>query len=217
MMKKFNPELRHQIVPPGTYSLKVPVSKKDMLLAKLDDIPVTSKPKQIIITHRVRRGETLSIIAKKYRVSVNSIIRINRINKRNYIIAGQTLKIPQKSTVAYALPKYKRIKKAPTLRHVVKKGDSLWIIAKRYGTTIQQIRKNSRLRSTRLHIGQILWIPQSDFKTTANEGLEIYHVRRGDSPFYIAKRHNMELERFLRINRLTPRSKIFPGQKLFVE
>ena len=82
---------------------------------------------------------------------------------------------------------------------------------------IQQIMKNSRLHSTRLHVGQVLMIPQAEYNATADEGFKIYHVRRGDNPFYIAKRHSMEIERFLRINRLTPKSKIFPGQRLFVE
>lgn len=216
-MKDLNPELRYKILPHRRYSLKVPVGKKSMLIAKLDEIPVTSKPKEVFITHRVKRGETLSIIAEKYRVGINTIIRTNSISRRNYIIAGQTLKIPKKSTVAYKTQKYKRPKKAPTLRHVVKRGDSLWIIAKRYGTTTQQIQENNRLHNTRLHIAQVLTIPQAEFEATADESIKIYHVRRGDSPFYIAKRHSMELERFLRINRLTPRSKIFPGQKLFVE
>ncbi|MBL6972657.1 MAG: LysM peptidoglycan-binding domain-containing protein, partial [Desulfobacterales bacterium] len=49
------------------------------------------------------------------------------------------------------------------------------------------------------------------------ETLKTYAVKRGDSPFQIAQSHKMSLERFLRINRLTPRSKIYPGQTLYVE
>lgn len=217
IMKDLNPELRYKILPPGRYSLKVPVGKKSILIAKLDEIPVISKPRGVFITHRVKRGETLSIIAEKYRVGMSAIVRTNNINHRNYIIAGQMLKIPKKGVVSSKTQKYKRPKKAPSLRHVVKSGDSLWIIAKRYGEKTQQIQEKNHLHSTRLHIGQVLMIPQSEVEATADEGSKIYHVRRGDSPFYIAKRHSMELERLLRMNRLTPKSKIFPGQKLFIE
>jgi membrane-bound lytic murein transglycosylase D len=216
-MRELNPELRHKILPTKRYSLKVPVGKKNILITKLDEIPVTLKPKEVFITHRVKRGETLSTIAEKYRVSINTIVRTNNINRYNYIIAGQTLKIPKKSTVSFKTPKYRRSKKTFALRHVVKRGDSLWIIAKRYGTTTQQIMENNHLHNTRLQIGQVLRIFQAEYKATVDEGSKIYHVRRGDNPFYIAKRHSMELERFLRINRLTPKSKIFPGQQLFVE
>ncbi len=216
-MRALNPELRHKILPPKRYSLKVPVGKKNMLIAKLDEIPVTSKPKKGFITHRVKRGETLSTIAEKYQVRINTVVRTNNINRRNDIIAGQTLKIPKKSTVSYKPQKYRQSKKAPALKHVVRRGDSLWIIAKRFGTTTQQIMENNRLYNTRLHVGQVLMIPQAEYKATVDEGFKLYHVRRGDNPFHIANRHSMELERFLRINRLTPKSKIFPGQRLFIE
>ncbi len=77
--------------------------------------------------------------------------------------------------------------------------------------------ENNRLYNTRLHVGQVLMIPQAEYKATVDEGFKLYQVRRGDNPYHIANRHSMELERFLRINRLTPKSKIFPGQRLFIE
>ena len=208
--------LADYIQTPQKYPLKIPVDKKDTFYANLDEIPVVSKPKQVFTTHRVRRGETLSIIAEKHRVSVESIVCANSIDRQNYIITGQTLRIP-KSAVVYQTQKQKSLKKEPAIKHVVKKGDSLWIIAKRYGTTTQQILEHNHLQSSRLYIGQVLMVPDSESETATNEGLKIYQVRQGDNPFYISKRHSMELERFLRINHLTPKSKIFPGQKLFVE
>ena len=216
-LKNLNPELRYNIVPPEAYSLKVPDGKKNTLLANLDDIPVTSKPKRASGRHRVRRGETLSTIARKYRTNVNSIARANNIHRRNYIVAGQTLNIPQKGTVVYRKKKYKKPRRTHASTHVVKSGDSLWIIAKQYGTTTKQIQKQNNIRTNRLQIGQILQIPGPGIEISTDEGLKTYRVRSGDSPFGISKRHNMPLERFLRINHLTPRSKIYPGQSLFIE
>ena len=216
-MKRLNPELRYNIVPPETYSLRVPNGKKSILLARLDNIPVTSKPRQAYGRHRVRRGETLSTISKKYRVSINAIMRANNIHRKNYIVAGQSLKIPQKGTIVYKTQKYKKPTVAFAATHVVRSGDSLWNIAKKYGATVKQIQKKNRLRNNRLQIGQVLKIPRPAVQTATGEGLKTYQVRRGDSPFRIAKKNNMSLERFLRINRLTPRSKIYPGQLLMIE
>jgi membrane-bound lytic murein transglycosylase D len=60
-------------------------------------------------------------------------------------------------------------------------------------------------------------VPEYTYENPAPDSTDQYLVRRGDSPYKIAKRHNMSLRRFLRINNLTPRSKIFPGQVLKVE
>ena len=165
----------------------------------------------------VRRGETLSIIAQKYRTSIDTVAQANNIHRRNYIVAGQTLKIPQKGTVVYKTQKYKPSVTNFSSTHVVRSGDSLWNIAKKYGVTVQGIQKENRLSSTRLLIGQVLKIPGPAKRIATGEGLKTYKVRRGDSPFRIAQRHNMSLEQFLRINQLTPRSRIYPGQQLLIE
>jgi len=216
-MELLNPELRYDIVPPDDYSLRVPSGKKSILEAKLDDIPVASKPRPAYVRHRVRPGETLSIIAQRYRTSINAIIRANHVHRRNHIVVGQTLKIPQRDTVVYKTQKYQRPPATFSSTHVVRGGDSLWNIARIYGVTVEQIQKTNGMANTRLQIGQVLKIPGTPVQISTDEGLKTYHVRRGDSPFRIAQRHNMTLERFLRINQLTPRSKIYPGQQLVIE
>ena len=103
------------------------------------------------------------------------------------------------------------------LNHIVKRGDSLWIIARRYGTTTEKIQKANNLHTTKLHIGQTLKIPENNKDRQPGVACKTYNVKSGDSPFIIAKRHNMRLERFLSLNCLTPRSKIYPGQTLYVK
>ena len=84
--------------------------------------------------------------------------------------------------------------------------------------SVQKIQQENNLYTTKLTIGQELKIPgrQKVSKPTSN-GQKTYTVKRGDSPYHIAVLHNMPLERFLRMNDLTPRSKIFPGQEVTVE
>ncbi len=213
---QLNPELRYKICPEDQYPLKVPTYKGEFLLAKLDTIPVSRPPQRAYVYHRVRPGQTLSLIAKRYRTSVRKIMRANNLRKSNYIVAGRLLKIPR-SGYHYRPPKKMASMSGRRVVHVVKKGDSLWTIAKRYGTTTKKIQQLNQLTSTSLHKGQRLTIFDGKKKLTKTEGLEVYQVKSGDSPFLIAKRHNMALNRFLSINELWPSSKIYPGQKVYVE
>ncbi len=60
-------------------------------------------------------------------------------------------------------------------------------------------------------------MPARRNEVALKKGLKGYEVKKGDTPFTIAGRHNMSLNRFLRINKLTAGSKIYPGQQLYVE
>ena len=216
-LRELNPELRYRILPQDKYSLRVPPGKSEVLLANLDKIPVSYPPQSAYVYHRIRPGESLSTIARRYRSSVRKIMRANNLHRSSYIVAGKKLKIPRRGTMSYR-PKIDRNKNftLPSA-HVVKSGDSLWNIAKRYGTTTKKIRELNALTTTELHIGQVLKIPGFKHEKIDVENLKIYLVKRGDSPFEIAQHHNMPLERFLRINLLAPNNKIYPGQKLFIE
>ena len=176
-------------------------------------------PQRAFVYHRVRSGQTLSTIARRYRTSVGAIMRANNLRSSHMIRAGKRLKIPARGYVSSAAASPQQNQASPSSGvHYVRKGDSLWIIANRYGTTVKKIRTLNNLASNRLYIGQTLKIP--GFKPEPlpdTSQLSTYSVQSGDSPYTIAQKHNMQLERLLRINRLNPRSKIFPGQKLFIE
>jgi membrane-bound lytic murein transglycosylase D len=154
-----NPELRYNYTPDRPYDLNVPKGKGELLLAKIDDIPVWRPP---YVVHRVRRGETLSIIARRYRANVRSIMAMNELKSSHYIKVGWTLKIPTGK-------QYVSVKKVSTpmsglkikgefTEYVVRKGDSLWQIANRFGTTAKAIQYMNQLNNTHLQIGQILKI-----------------------------------------------------------
>jgi len=216
-LRGLNPELRYRILPQDKYPLRVPIGKGQVLLAKLDEIPVSYPPQRAYVYHRIRPGESLSTIARRYRSSVSRIMRANNLRRSSFIVAGKKLKIPRRGTIVYRPKKHNRTDYVRPSTHVVKSGDSLWIIAKRYGTTTKKIQDLNSLPTTHLHIGQVLKIPGSKYEKQAGEDLKIYLVKRGDSPFEIAQLYKMPIERLLRINHLTPRSKIYPGQKLYVE
>ena len=215
-LSELNPELRYKISPEDSYPLKVPPYKSSILLTQLDKIPVSTPPQRAYVYHRVRPGQTLSLIAKRYRTSVSRIMRANNLRRSNYIVAGRLLKIPQ-SGYRYHPPKVPLPKYGRSVVHVVKKGDSLWTIAKQYGTTTKNIQKLNHLRTTNLHKGQTLTIFAGKQTPPQVEGLGTYQVKSGDSPFLIAKRHKMPLNRFLYLNQLWPSDTIYPGQTVYIE
>ena len=218
-LEMLNPELRYKVTLPGPYELKVPKGSSVILSAKLDDIPVYSPPKRFYEYHRVRRGETLSHLAHRYRTSIRAIMQANNLRRQNYLRVGQRLKIPVRwrgRTYAMASEAANSDLSKP-LRHRVRRGDSLWLLPRAYNTNIREIMRLNSLESTRLHIGQVLIIRKGTHDEEPKAGTKAYRVKRGDSPYQIAMLHNMQLERFLRINDLTPRSKIYQGQALLVD
>jgi len=207
-LAELNPGFRHQIVPGEDYPVKIPAGKKEILLAAIDSLPTTSAPQPRYVYHRVRRGEALSTIASRYRTSVSRIARANNIYRHNYIKAGRLLKIPVAgSWEAASAPTVNR----SATRHVVRRGESLWVLARRYGTTVNTIQRLNGLNSTTLRIGQVLKLPGHE------GGDKTYRVQPGDSPFTIAMRHQISLQQFLRMNNLSKSSTIYPGQKVYVK
>ncbi len=161
-LKDLNPELRKNVTPPRPYSLKVPEGKSETLLAKVNDIPIWVPPVPSYVVHRVRRGESLSVIASRYRTSVRSIKAMNRLKSSNFIRQGWKLKIPT-NKVAYnrtRSPIPSKSFQGNLSEYVVRKGDSLWKIANRYRTTTKDIQSLNQLRTTRLAIGQVLQVPK---------------------------------------------------------
>ncbi|MFC1868918.1 LysM peptidoglycan-binding domain-containing protein [Thermodesulfobacteriota bacterium] len=214
ILKDLNPELRQNITPKTPYALKVPTGKEEVLLAKLNDIPAWRPPVRPYVEHRVRSGESLSVIANRYKTSIRAIMNTNGLRRKDYLKVGWKLKIPTRnvSTSVESSPSsYSTSSKRKLTEYVVKKGDSLWKIANRYHTTVNAIRSLNRLQRSNLQIGQVLMI-SAGLSDSEPGKTRKYRVRKGDSPYLIAKRHQMNLHEFLKINNLTPGSTIFPGQ-----
>ncbi|MCG8532792.1 MAG: LysM peptidoglycan-binding domain-containing protein [Desulfovibrionales bacterium] len=217
ILKNLNPELRYGLLPPETYALKVPEKYAETLASKIDQIKSTYTPPPMFVYHRVRRGDTLSQIARRYKSSVRAISRANGIRSHR-IIAGKVIKIPSRhrgiGMGSASASRYIAKGNSSKLKYKVKQGDNLWLIARKFSTTTKSLMKTNRLKTPNLKIGQTLII-RTNKSTQISQGT--YQVQSGDSPFLIAKKHNMSLNRFLALNRLNKASKIYPGQKLIVE
>jgi len=158
-LSDLNPELRYKATPDTEYVLRVPEGRKEVFLAHVDEIKKWTPPKSAYVYHRVRNGETLSLIALRYRTSVSKIVRANNIRRKHFIRAGQKLKIPLRGSSvrsAYAA----NDKLLPGGKYKIKKGDSLWLIARKFNTNTKKLQRINNLQSTRLKVGQVLKIAE---------------------------------------------------------
>jgi len=209
-LEKLNPELRHQSTPEEDYTLKVPLAYGEKTLAAIQSTPRWIPPEATYSIHYVKRGETVGGIARRYRTSISAIARLNRLNKRYTIYPGQRLKVPGRYSSSSAQTR-ELIREGEKLVYVVKRGDSLYQIASSFNTSVAEIKQRNNLSSNTLQVGQKLTIQSGNLS-----GASQYTVKSGDTPYEIAKKFGMNLSVLLTLNGLNSRSKIYPGQKLWV-
>ena len=116
----------------------------DAYLGINQNIP-PQKPEGGADTYVVRAGDSLWLIAQRYNTTVDAIKRLNGLTS-DLINVGQVLKIPSSQEASY-------------IEYTVRPGDTLWLLSRRYNTTVDAIKKASGLTSDLLSIGQILKIP----------------------------------------------------------
>ena len=153
--------------------------------------------------HVVKEDETLTEIARRYRVSVSQLQRLNGL-VGDRILIGQKL----------------RLKDAESTVHIVERGDALWEIARAYGISVYRLKILNGLRSNRIYPGQKLKLyPDGKLEpSTASAGprLATYVVQRGDYLGQIARLHQMSVAEITRINKLKKNAVIHPGDRLKV-
>jgi LysM repeat protein len=160
--------------------------------------------------YTVRRGDNLYIIAQRFNVSVEQLKSWN--NRRgNLIHPGDKLVVYTSSPLVgdpdVAQPAHNLV------RHTVQRGDAPYVIAQRYSVSLNSLlAANGLTRSSRIYPGDVLVVPGA----TASQGTAIYTVRRGDTPAHIAQSHGVALDELLRVNGLTRRSVIYPGDQLTI-
>lgn len=133
--------------------------------------------------YTVKKGDSLWLIANKYGTTVDELKNANDL-KSNTLSIGQTLIIPEKK------------ENTNKISYVVKKGDSLWLIANKYDTTVEKIKSTNNLKGNTLSIGQVLVIPSSSEFIT-------YTVKKGDSLWLIANKYNTTVDNIKKLNNLS--------------
>ena len=137
----------------------------------------------------VQKGDTLYSIAMANNTTVDELKKANNLTS-NILSTGQLLKIPS------AL--------LPESTYIVKKGDSLYSIANKYNTTVDELKRINNLTSNTLSIGQVLKLPSDKASNVEKEENTIsYTVQKGDSLYSIARKYSTTIDKIKDLNNLT--------------
>jgi len=202
----------------------VPQGKKEVYAA-IDKMNRNQKMRKLYenlgdtwIEHRIRRGETLSTIARKYGVSVRQLKRWNGL-RTSRIYKGKKLRIytgKPGTDYVYTASNSSPKRKKNVIRYRIKKGDSLSEIAEKYRVTTAQLRKWNRLRSNRIYAGKLLKIyTNGSYSSGTASGKKTYVVKRGDTLGKIAEKFKVKISDLKKWNGLKS-NKIIAGSVLKV-
>jgi len=171
VMTSLNSELRLQMTPEQDYDLRVPKGKAQLFANVADQIPKWEPPRQAskrFIRHRVRKGETIGSLARRYNVTRRDIAAANHLSAKRQLKVGQKIRIPIHD-YRPAMAKGKGKKKRTTvsaasagsekiIRYKVKKGDTLQSLASRFNTTTAEIRTANGIKGSKILVNQVLKI-----------------------------------------------------------
>jgi membrane-bound lytic murein transglycosylase D len=212
---ELNPALRNGVTPDYAYTLNVNNERGPVLLAKLEEIPRWQPPTITCVRHRVKRGESLASIARKYRVPKDQILEASGLQSAKSVRRGQVLRIPREGRVVTVNSEFQGKsaqasasrratsrkgakgtqlasgKSAPgtvapaqasnpgsaaatttgtapragareqTISYRVKNGDTLFSIAQRFNTSVDEIKVVNALKSNLVKVGQLIHVPKA--------------------------------------------------------
>jgi LysM repeat protein len=157
--------------------------------------------------HTIKRGETLSAIARKYHTTVGALVFANGIKNPNHIVAGTALAIPDGSDAPASSA-------ASTTTYVVRAGDTLASIAKRFGTTPSVIQFANSIKNPNLVvIGKALTIPAQGAARTSQI---IEKVRPGDTIQTVSARTGVPVDLIASANGLRSPYALYTGGQLYL-
>lgn len=210
-LQRLNPELRRSIVPtltgPGYY-LKVPIGMASLVEEHHPSLAVwTQPPPPPTEWYRVRRGESLSVVAKRFGMKVSQLKNMNNL-KSNIIRVGAKLRVRGSLDEDYA--------DTDTTWYRVRYGDSLGSIATRFRISVNSLMRLNSLSGHIIYPGDRLRVKgEPTVSPAAKKDSKWYKVRRGDSLWTIAKQFSVSVQDLRAFNNLSS-SIIQAGRMLMV-
>jgi membrane-bound lytic murein transglycosylase D len=224
-IRELNPQYLRLATPPKSRSVvRLPVGRGEATVAAYAELP--ARQRVTFIEHFVTRGETLSGIALRYRVSQSMLMAANpKLNSRRIKI-GQRVVVP---TGGIPSTKVARRMAEPAVAagtstgafHRVRRGETISEIADEYGVTQRELRTwNSLDRRGRIRIGQRLRVVSPDAPRTPpsvtpdSTGTRMHVVQRGETLTGLAKRYGVSIQALRKANGLTERATLKAGLSL---
>ena len=241
-LKFFNPQYKAEIIPASSkkpYLITLPNQyvesyidhEKELYTYKTksgidkDKLQERIKSMSDRSVHVVKKGETLSTIARKYHVSVNQLKQWNNM-KSDRLSIGQKLVVYSSGAPMAQVGNDKPVERSTTqITHTVKKGETLGKIAQKYKCTVTDLKRWNNLKSTNIQVGQKLKVypPENqnvsgrnnsnNKPASSSNSTTTYTVKSGDSLWSIAKKFNVTVDHIKKLNNLK-NNDIKVGQKL---
>jgi len=239
-MFALNPAFNRMTTPPnGPHRLLLPVERVEPFRAALLSEDATQRLAAAAVApppdtrHRVRRGENLTSISRRYDVPVDTLRQANNLHGST-IHPGETLIIPgvpetaaaaaavgtvaeARPDIAAQLPERQRASAKPRV-YTVKRGDTLWGVARKHGVTVPALASANGLSAqSQLTAGVRLEIPGAGGATPPGESTRMtYKVRSGDTLSEIAAKFNVSVRQLMSWNNLRSSSALRSGQRIVV-
>ena len=214
-----NPHYLRGVTPPGssTWWVRVPVGAGVAASEALAALP--SAERLPTIAHTVRPNETLRAIGRRYGMTTAELTRYNPEIASGPLKRGTVLRIPGIARLRGAEP-------ASAGVHVVRQGETLGGIARRYGMSLSQIQRLNGIRaSSVIRVGQRIRVSGSESgrataaqapARTAAATPTVYLVRRGDTLSAISRRYGVSVQQLMAANQLSSASALRAGQRLTI-
>jgi membrane-bound lytic murein transglycosylase D len=211
--------------PDGPHRLLLPIEVSEQFRYALSQWPAQARVQ--LDRHPVKSGDTLSTVARRYGVSVAVLKEINDV-KATQLRPGEDLLVPANGAALHpkvALAAARVDGRAPPVNrsgrtHVVRRGDSLWTIARAYGVSVNSLATlNGMQPGDTLRAGRKIKVRggsgASGPVVVAGNGEHMtYTVRRGDTLSHIARRFSVTVSQLLSWNGLSRHDQIMPGQRI---
>lgn len=229
-----NPQFKKGIIPATSgkeYIIRIPrnyvadfLNNEDQLYAyktrkgiERDKLLAEIKKAKDRNVHIVRSGESLGLIAKRNRVYVNQIKRWNNL-KSNTIYPGQKLVLYGSGSNEYYQKSSPVVRSSEKSDHIVKNGENLGLIAKKYKCTVTDLKEWNNLGSSKIFPNQklIVYKPAKKASSTVKDGKYLYHtIRKGDTLWDIAKEYDgVTVDKIKSLNNIKNNKRLVPGQKI---
>jgi membrane-bound lytic murein transglycosylase D len=224
-LKELNPELKRFCTPPKkeTYVIRLPKGFAPIAVERMEEI--RSEAKVTFLLHKVRKKETLASLGQEYNTPLSSLKEMNglrrnslrRITRLIIPVTGLseeasvpgTIVSPDKLNLAH-MRRDDRYRRGQRIR--VRRGDTLWKIARRSGVSVKALARANRMRtSSILRAGSVIRIPGGTYRS----GKGTRHVvRRGDTLWKISRKYGVTVKQLARRNHMRSGQTLRTGRVL---
>lgn len=241
--KALNPMFKGEIAPlKGTYvDLRIPVGQTELAIQAASQSVAESVEFVADVDtqqYKIRRGDNLASIARRYRTTVAYLRDLNDLSRKTRLKVGTRIYVPDRRALSERKDRTAKTKSLPpivvagseiakgtTKYYVVQSGDNLSTIAKKYKTTVTELARINKIgRGKTLRVGMKLRLPEDDSKESASTSknssryskARVHVVRHGESLTQIANKYGVHLTALKKKNKIRNPSSVMAGVRLII-